>query len=154
LLLFGRVRDAIRTGKESVHVIEAAVLAVDHHDGLDLCEPLLRECCFGRCGLTEHHRRYRNYCKPHHSSHRITTAQSFECTRAESPEFASKSTESRCYHKSFIQAARRIDLLFMRFFVFRLDWRTDGAVWQSTDDLRLDPTEIAAPCHSFARRND
>src|SRR2546421_192785 len=41
LLFVRRVGDAVRAGKKAVHVIEAAVLAVDHHNGLYFCEPFL-----------------------------------------------------------------------------------------------------------------
>src|SRR5207237_4168510 len=42
LLFVGRIGDAVRAGKKAVHVIEAAVLAVDHHNGFYFCEAFLR----------------------------------------------------------------------------------------------------------------
>ena len=60
LLLLCRVRNAIRAGKETVHVIETAVLTIDHHDGLDLREAILRHRWLKRSGHTEYGHRKLN----------------------------------------------------------------------------------------------
>src|SRR5258708_7339085 len=41
LLLGGGIGDAVGTREEAVEVVEAAVLRVDHDDGLDFTNPLL-----------------------------------------------------------------------------------------------------------------
>ena len=39
LLLLGGLRDAVGAGEQAVQVVEAAVLGVDHDDGLDSLQP-------------------------------------------------------------------------------------------------------------------
>src|SRR5437868_14845157 len=60
VLLRGRVGDAIRAGKESIKVIEAAVLGVDHKDVLDLVE-VRRGCSRWLGGAARQRGSDRNY---------------------------------------------------------------------------------------------
>jgi hypothetical protein len=62
LLLVGRLRNPVRSGEESIEVIEAAILRVDHHDGLDPRQVLVRYLR-GRARAGEHACRRNGSCE-------------------------------------------------------------------------------------------